>query len=124
MKEMANNEDQFLQELESVPTGIESRKLMTTDDIDREIKLVELEYKKEELESRKQDRKQRGQFSIWIFGFMGIYMVLALVILGLSGSGVFDISDTVLVSLLTTTTADVIGIFIIVAKYLFHKQDN
>ena len=85
---------------------------------------VELEMKKEELESRKQDRKQRGQFSIWIFGFMGIYMVLALVILGLSGSGVFDISDTVLVSLLTTTTADVIGIFIIVAKYLFHKQDN
>lgn len=99
-------------------------KLMTTDDIDREIKLVELEYKKEELESRKQDRKQRGQFSIWIFGFMGIYMVLALVILGLSGSGVFDISDTVLVSLLTTTTADVIGIFIIVAKYLFHKSEN
>lgn len=84
---------------------------------------VELEMKKEELESRKQDRKQRGRFSIWIFGFMGVYMFLILVALALSGAGVLTLSDTVLVSLLTTTTADVIGIFIIVAKYLFHKSD-
>lgn len=124
MKEMANSEDQFLQELESVPTGIESQKLMTTDDIDREIKLVELEYKKEELESRRQDREQRGKFSGRIFVFMGIYMFCILAVLVLTGCGVFTLSDTVLVSLLTTTTADVIGIFIIVAKYLFHKTEN
>lgn len=123
MKEMADSEDQFLQELESVPTGIESQKLMTTDDIDREIKLVELEYKKEELESRKQDRKQRGRFSIRIFVFMAFYMVGILTVLILAGCKVLVLSDTVIISLLTTTTADVIGVFIIVAKYLFHKTD-
>lgn len=84
---------------------------------------VELELQKEELESRRQDRRQRGRFSIWIFGFMGVYMVFILAVLVLAGAGVLSLSDTVLVSLLTTTTADVIGIFIIVAKYLFHKAD-
>ena len=123
MKEMANSELLFLQELEPVSSDVENRELMTTDDIDREIRLVELEYKREELESRKQDRKQRGRFSIWIFGFMGIYMILVLAGLYFVGCGVLSLSDTVLVALLTTTTADVIGIFIIVAKYLFHKVD-
>lgn len=84
---------------------------------------VELELQKEELESRRQDRRQRGRFSIWIFGFMGVYMFFILAVLVLAGAGVLNLSDTVLVSLLTTTTADVIGIFIIVAKYLFHKSD-
>lgn len=124
MEEINREDAEFFDVLESAPSIIDKEEEMTYDDIEKGIKLIELEYKREELESRKQDRKQRGQFSIWIFGFMGIYMMLALVILGLSGSDVFDISDTVLVSLLTTTTADVIGIFIIVAKYLFHKQDN
>ena len=121
---MANHEVQFLQELESVPANVENQKLMTAGDIDREIKLVELEYKKEELESRKQDRKQRGRFSIWIFGFMGFYMILVLAGLCLVGCKVLTLSDTVIISLLTTATADVIGIFIIVAKYLFHKEDS
>lgn len=84
---------------------------------------VELEMKKEELESRKQDRKQRGLFSIWIFGFMGLYMVFILLVLVLSGCKILIFEESVLISLLTTTTADVIGVFIIVAKYLFHKSD-
>lgn len=95
----------------------ESSSTLTTDD-------VELELKKEELESRRQDRRQRGRFSVWIFGFMGIYMLFILGILILAGCNVLIINDTVLISLLTTTTADVIGIFIIVAKYLFHKSDH
>lgn len=85
---------------------------------------VELELKKEELESRRQDRRQRGRFSVWIFGFMGVYMIFILVVLILSGCHVLRINDAVLISLLSTTTADVIGIFIIVAKYLFHKPNN
>lgn len=83
---------------------------------------VELAMMAEELEGRKQDRKQRGTFSICIFIFVAIYMMVALVILALTGADVFELSDTVLVALLTTTTADVIGIFILVAKYLFHTN--
>ena len=85
---------------------------------------INLELKKEELASRVQDRRQRGIFSKWIFGFMAIYMLGILAILVLVGCGVLSLSDTVLVALLTTTTAEVIGIFIVVAKYLFHKADS
>lgn len=120
-KGMENSEDRFLEELESVPSGVESQKIMTTDDIDRGIKLLELEYKKEELESRRQDRKQRGKFSIAIFSFMGIYMLIVVIILMRVGNSSIYLSDKVIISLLTTTTAEIIGIFTIVAKYLFHK---
>ena len=39
----------------------------------------------------------------------------------LVGLGLMALNDIVLNVLLTTTTANVIGIFIIVAKYLFHR---
>lgn len=94
----------------------EASSILTTED-------VELELKKEELEGKRQDRKQRGQFSIWIFGFMGVYMLSILTVLILAGCKTLVLSDTVIISLLTTTTADVIGVFIIVAKYLFHKVE-
>ena len=124
MEEINREDSEFFDVLESAPSIIDKEEEVTYDDIEKGIKHIELEYKREELESRKQDRKQRGHFSIWIFGFMGVYMLSILVVLILSGCGILILNDTVLISLLTTTTADVIGIFIIVAKYLFHKQDN
>lgn len=77
----------------------------------------------EEYYSKKQDREQRKKFSFWIFMFVCVYMALALVILILSGFGILDMSDGVVVALLTTTTANVIGLFAVVAKYLFHPQN-
>ena len=47
-------------------------------------------------------------------------MVIVLIVLALAGFGVLLLSDTVLIALLTTTTADVIGIFLVVVKYLFY----
>ena len=85
-------------------------------------KEIQLEQRREELEGIKQDRKQRGAFSMRIFLFVCVYMVLALAILCLSGGCVFEISDTVLIAMLTTTTANVIGLFVVVANYLFHHK--
>ena len=100
----------------SVSSSNERNSSLTRDDI-------ELELKKEELESIRQDRRQRGKFSVSIFIFMGSYLLLVLVVLVLSGVKVLSISDAVLISLLSSTTADVIGIFIIVAKYLFYHKE-
>lgn len=77
----------------------------------------------EEYYSKKQDREQRKQFSFWIFLFVCVYMVLALIILILSGCEVLEFSNGVIVALLTTTTANVIGLFAVVAKYLFHPKN-
>lgn len=83
---------------------------------------VDIEKLKEELESLKQDRQQRKVLSIALFIFMCVYMAVALLIVFLCGLFVMHLSDTVLVTLLTTTLVDVIGIFGFVAKYLYHNK--
>lgn len=83
---------------------------------------VDIEKLKEELESLKQDRQQRKVLSIALFIFMCVYMAVALLIVFLCDLFVMYLSDTVLVTLLTTTLADVIGIFSFVTKYLYHNK--
>lgn len=52
---------------------------------------------------------------------MCMYMAISLVIVFLCGCGVMKLDVSVLITLLTTTLANVIGVFTFVAKYLFHK---
>lgn len=81
----------------------------------------------EELESRKQDREQRKRYANYIFGFLCAYMVLVFIVLILSGfcDIRFCLSDSVIIALITTTTtANIIGIFIFVVKYLFKSSED
>lgn len=82
---------------------------------------IDIEKLKEEVESLKQDRKQRKILSYALFGFMCLYMAAALAAVFLCGFFIMYLSDTVIGFLLTTTLADVIGIFSFVVKYLYHK---
>ncbi len=80
----------------------------------------------EKLESQKQDRSQRKDFAIRIFNFVSLYMFgvfFILILSGISCNG-FNLSDTVLVTLLGTTTATIIGVFNFVARYLFHNKED
>lgn len=80
----------------------------------------------EEIESLKQDRNQRKQFAERIFLSVQNYMIIIVCLLFVQGFHVlyFSLSDTVLVTLLGTTTVNVIGIFAFVARYLFHRDSN
>ena len=89
-----------------------------------EIKSIQAEFLQERLESERQDRIQRGRFAVAIFGFMGIYMVATMIIVYLNGRKILDLSEAVVVTLLGTTTVNVIGVFVVVAKYLFFRQDQ
>lgn len=80
-----------------------------------------IERLNEEIEDLKQDRKQRKIFSYCIFGFMCLYMASSIVIVFLCGLGIMNLDVSVLITLLTTTLANVIGVFNFVAKYLFHR---
>lgn len=89
--------------------------------------LVELQRKKiakldEEIKDLQQDRDQRRVLSYALFGFMCAYMFVAVLIVFCCGFGWMVLSDRVLMTLLTTTLADVIGIFGFVAKYLYHNR--
>ena len=71
-----------------------------------------------------QDRDQRKEFAERVFHFAAIYMAFVGLILFLSGTidNGFHLSDSVLVTLLRTTTANVIGILAIVVTYLFSRK--
>ena len=81
---------------------------------------AEIDKLKEEVESLKQNRRQRKIFGFVIFGFMALYMATVLVLVYLKGFGIADLSDAVIITLVTTSLASVIGIFNFVVKYLFH----
>ena len=83
---------------------------------------AQMDSQREEIEGLKQDREQRKIFSYVIFGFMCIYMLISLALVFLDGYGIIFLSDKVLITLLTTSLANVIGIFNFVAKYLFHPK--
>lgn len=76
----------------------------------------------EEIEGLKQDREQRKSFSTWIFIFTCVYMAVTIAIVCLCAFSVMRLSDTILVTLLTTTLTEVLGMFTFVAKYLFHHK--
>lgn len=80
------------------------------------------ELQDEAIKDLQQDREQRKVLSYALFGFMCFYMLVALVIVFCCGFNWMRLSDMVLITLLTTTLADVIGIFGFVAKYLYHNK--
>lgn len=86
---------------------------------------IELALMNEELESKKQDRRQRGEFSRKIYWTIVGYMVVVLCVLCATGAGWLCFSSpAIMITLLSTTTANVIGLFVIVTKYLFHTSSK
>jgi hypothetical protein len=49
-------------------------------------------------------------------------MLIGILIVACCGLGWMVLSDKVIITLLTSTLADVIGIFSFVAKYLYHNK--
>jgi hypothetical protein len=86
-----------------------------------EIKKVETQLKREFLKGQEQDRTARDEFSKKIFRLLCCFLFAMFLLLTLSGieCNKFHLSDTILITLITTTTINVISIFVFVVKYLF-----
>ena len=78
--------------------------------------------KDEELKQAKDIHGLRKWYLGLSFGFVAVFASAALTILILCGSGVLELNTTVLVTLLTTTMANVIGILAIAFKWLFPRK--
>lgn len=100
------------------------------DDVEERIRkeeLRKLELQNESLEGENkgdaQDREQRKDFADRIFSFVCNYMIFVCIVLFLkANTPQFYLSDNVIITLLGTTTANVIGILIIVVTYLFSRK--
>lgn len=85
---------------------------------------VELQIKLEELKDRRQDRELRKELGSKIIRLVYAYMGAVLLLLLLTGFGLlcFSLSDGVLMTILGTTTADIIAILVIQAKYYYNRK--
>ena len=100
------------------------------DDVKERIRkenLRKLELQNESLEGENkgdaQDREQRKDFADRIFSFVCNYMIFVCIVLFLKAiTPQFYLSDNVIITLLGTTTANVIGILIIVVNSLFSRK--
>ena len=66
-----------------------------------------------------QDKEERRLYAYRVFALICIWLACVMIVIVATGKGDLHYSDTVLVTLLTTTTANVIGLFAIVNSYLF-----
>lgn len=87
---------------------------------------IAIEDRREDLENKKQNRNQRKSYGNKLFVFLCVYMGLVFLVLLLCGFSLFGftLSDTVLIALITTTTANVVGIFAFVVHYLFPTKNS
>jgi hypothetical protein len=66
--------------------------------------------------------QERKKYAKRLFVTLLIWMIIILVFLALSALKIFELSDTVLIALITTTTLNFSGFFFAVVKYLFPEK--
>ena len=117
--------DEILSQIESSRSAeiVEQNNAVTFGDYERREKELTLKLKDEQLQGQKQDREQRRQFAEKIFWVVVAYLAAVIIIVILNGFKVLCTSDPVHITLLGTTTANVITLLVIVAKYLFHAKE-
>ena len=85
---------------------------------------LEKEYSIAQLKRLLDDNKARKTFSQWLFAITVLWMFIVLMIVIQSGRQSIVLSDSVLITLITTTTANVFGFFYVVVNYLFNKDKS
>ena len=105
------------EKLHSIPRIERENAQITSDEkATNEQKMFDLDY-----ESKKQTveaRKTHSRFVLWV---IGIWLTIVLVIIILGGfCPSFHIADNVLIALIGSTTANVLGFYVIILKYFFH----
>lgn len=87
---------------------------------------LENEHLRSSLLDRKQDRKERLKYAKRIFILLVAWISALGVIIAFQGFGFrgFRLSDAVVLALVGSTTISVIGIFLIVANYLFPRSSH
>ena len=83
-------------------------------------------YRSEKLDNdiKEQDKEERRLYAYRVFTLICIWLLCVVLILIAQGHGNLYYSDTIIVTLLTTTTANIIGLFAIVNGYLFKTENN
>lgn len=88
----------------------------------------EIEQLKEQVNDLSQGRRHRDdvhrmrkKFAPWLFGLVCIWLIVVSTAIFFTGFNFyeFNLSDKVLIAFIATTTANVLGLFYVVAKWLY-----
>jgi hypothetical protein len=85
---------------------------------------MEEAFSRAQLKRLLDDNNARKSFSQWLFAITVIWMFVVLIIVIQCGRQSIILSDSVLIALITTTTANVFGFFYVVVNYLFNKDKS
>ena len=70
------------------------------------------------------NNRERVKYAKMTFILTSFWIAIVLCIVYLSGRNYLNLSDTVIVTLITTTTVNVFGFFFLVMKYLFRVDQQ
>jgi hypothetical protein len=92
-----------------------------------EAKDLEERAREEHLKQLAQDREERKKYADYSFKLVCVWLGSMLVLVALQGFGAFlgwsfELSDSVLITLVSSTTGSIVAIFVFVAKYLFPQK--
>jgi hypothetical protein len=114
---MADEQDLSKIHEDAIPAGT---------DVLEEARQFDLEAAQENLEQFRQDRAERKKYASHIFKLVCAWLgaiVAMLLSQGFLGPWrLFNLSDSVLIATVTSTTASIVAIFAFVAKYLFPRR--
>jgi hypothetical protein len=79
--------------------------------------------KRAELATIHQNLQERKRYAENIFILICIWLAVVLSIVILVGAGCIKLDDSVLITLISTTTANVTAFFVLVVKYLFNPKE-
>lgn len=142
-----NNENQYIENFELEPPVDDSWIVLQDwslpDDLDRVVPDDEVDYQ-EGLDTYQKERQQqklrersdlhdmRKDHAQRLFNLISVWLAFLALVLVLQGGLLinfkpelyFYLSDTVLIALITSTTATVLGLYIVAAYWLFGKRDR
>lgn len=83
-----------------------------------------VELKLQEIKDVEQNRRERRGYAYRIFCLIAVWLWGLALIVMMDGARMLDLSDNVLLGLITGTSVNVIGLMAIVAKYLFPNNNG
>lgn len=106
-------------EISNLINAVSSKGGQITSDVDVKTNLIF-----QDILDKQQNRGERKQYAKRTFVFLSTFtfLIVSIVFLqGFSANTSFVLSDTVLITLITTSLASIVGIFLLVMQYLFKK---
>jgi hypothetical protein len=84
---------------------------------------LEFQIRSEHLATLRTNNEARVRYARRTFYLTCLWIIVVMTIVILNGVHLIHLSDTVLVTLITTTTINVFGFFLLVIKYLFNVKN-